>query len=656
MATFLDGAQLAKVENNIAWFYRNNSVWLVNIASGEVLQEYRPIDFELAATPSKSTFINDDNGRQFFIVEYQKKSGPLSYIWQLSKWTMTLVAIKGEEQDIPDIMSQQQPSAAQFNNVFSSVIATRGEVIHRLARHQGHNYHSWLKKSADAPGYTSILQLNLAAIAPEDIQPIPVKIKDKISYYFYSKQQKKLYFQPNDGLTDITHQTHKAHEVGSNIQTLFTMQKQLMVQNQDGTLKLADTQGNLLLAGVTSDWLQTHKNDVIAQLRTLVTKSKSLPALRLQGLSDNQGKSIVAWYDINADKIILSGTGIEANHTLHYRGISSDGKQAWLYNSAEELLYRQPLGSGNQLTFDQRGQNETPRLPAEVWSSNRYISVASTGDKLRLTTQEGAVLLLPKAAGSRDRPQLIAWLAKELTEAQLASKIEALRSQVIPAPFIRLLRTQEKRTPAWYLTEQKTFLRAQGLNGTHELHWLGLAAGQDKAYIHDQTTGDLWLADASESDASERYRFIFLQQDQQDEAGELVLQFAPSNQNRDLILPKLKDVHKVIVAGIAEGDRYVFDDSMLEHYQQITLEELGKKSVIQLPDTLRHLSLHSNGKDLILYHRASDTRINIVNAEQTAESPGGMQIQFGDLPAITVNHLVLCFNKCGHFDKGIYSL
>lgn len=636
-AEFLRGAQLAKIENNIAWFYRDSSAWQVNIADGKVLREYVPINFGSPSTPSKSKMITDDQGRLCFIVEYQKKSGPIRYIWQLTEQAMTLVAIAGEEQDIPDMTAFSFHPDAQLSNT-TYVLATRDKTIHRLSRRDGHNYHSWLKRSEQTNKYVPFLQANMATIAPEDIQPIPVKIGNKISYYFYSHQQQKLYFQPNDGLTQLTHQTRKAHEVRADIQTLFVLQEQLIAQSKDGTLWLADAQGKLHLAGVAANWLQAHRNNVMAHLRKLVTTADTLPALRLQGLSDMQGKSIMAWYDITADKLIQSGAGIEPSHTLNYRGLSSDGKQAWLYDVNNGQLYRQPVISDIQLTLNEKGQSAVSWPPAEPWSSRRYSSVVSTDDKLRLTTKEGAVLLLPKAAGAQDRPQLIAWQVGKQTEAQLATAIESLRDQVTLAPIIRLLKQQEGKAPTWYLTEQKTFLQAHGLNGQHSLHWLGLAAGQSNAYIHDRTTGDLWLTGPSRSTASERYRFIFLQQGKPGELGELMLQYAPSDKKKIIEFPKLKDADRLTVTGKTEGARYILDMSVLDHYRQITIEERGRNAIIRLPDILTHLSLQSEGNDLILYNQASNTRICIINSEQAARR--SMKLQIGDKPAIEINKLV----------------
>ncbi len=628
-AEFLQGAQLVKTDGDTAWFYRDTSVWLVDIASGEILREYIPIDFEYNAAPNKSSVINDDAGNLYLIVEYQKTASSIRYTWQLTEKAMTLIAIAGEGSDLPNINDFFWPLIAQFS-YDRRVMGTRGNEIHLLARRDGHNYHSWLRKSAGETAHQPFLQTNMATIVAEDIQPIPMQIGDKTRYYFYSRQQQTLYFQPDNGLSKTA---VKAHVVKVGIHTLFEIQGQLIAQSNEGTLWLADAQGKLHLTGVTADWLRAHQDDVMAHLRKLVATTDTLPVLRLQGLPDNRGRVVMAWYDIAADRVILGGSGIQVTHALHYRGLSADGKQAWVYDSDNKQLYRQPLEPQTPFTLNEKGQSTTKVPPATRWSSWLYRSAVSAGDHLRLVTDDGAVLLLPKMASTQTYPQLIAWQTGKQTQAQSATAIEALRGQVILAPVIRQLTEQTGQMPTWYLTEQKTFLQAHGLNSEHDLHWLGQSAELPSAhYIHDRTTGDLWLADTFHSTAIGRYRFIFQLQD------ELVLQYDPSNHVNTFILPKFMGMDRIALTGKMAGAHYQLNAATLKYYQQIVIDEQGQQPVIHLPETLTRLVVQSSGQDLILSDHASKTRICIVNAEQAAER--GMKIEIEGISPFSINHLV----------------
>lgn len=594
----------------------------------------------VAIIPTKSHIITGNDDTLYFIVEYQYDSGPVSYIWQLTKQAQQLIAITGDEKDIQEILlliakDDRYVPSAQFATE-QIVPAIGGEQIHLLGRQSGVSYHSWVKKSVGEANYQVFLRMNFAD-APEDIQQFSVNAGNKTSYYFYSPLLKKLYFQPDDGITGKG--ASATHEIKSAIQTLFVLQGQLIAQGEDGILWGTGIQGKLNLMGVTIGWLLKHREDLITALRELVDRENILPAIRLQGLTDAEGNIIMAWYDVAAEKIIQSGSGIDVTHDIHYRGLSLDGDQAWLYDNANGQLYRQPLRQDNALTITEQGQCSAAIPLSERWLAGPYHSVVSAGDKLRLTTEQGAILLLDKAASPHDQPLLIAWqAAAAASEIELAAAVESLRGKLTLAPAIRWL-SEKGQAPVWYLTEQQILLRAENLNADHDLRYLGQVAGDMGSYIHDQFTGEIWQVGGSRPSLSiGMYRFVLIEENQPFK-GELVLQYALSDQVLNRKLPLLEEADRLAVTNQTDGAHYLLDSATLNHYEQIILDDRGKQSVILLPDHGEEgFKVRLHGQDLVWHVPQLKSQIWVFGIEQAGES--GMMFKIGDIPQLPAKQLL----------------
>lgn len=651
-AEFLRGAQLAKVENDQAWLYRDDRAWLVDVATGNVLQEYLPLNASIlsgstkamadrpisAIKPTKSQLISSDGGVLYFIVEYQYESGPVSYTWRLSSQSQQLIGITGEASELQQILLMISDNHADSSlPIFNSEHTLRAEgsqEIHLHGRQDGSNYHSWFNKPEGEQKYQMFLRMNLA-YAPEDIQQISVTIGEKTGYYFYSSSHQKLYFQMGDGIAN--NKSAIAHEVKSNVYSLSIFQGQLAAQCKDGTLWITDEQGNLRLMGVMDNWVLKHRENILIELRDLAIREVTLPAIRLQGIHDSQGNAIMTWYDVVAEKVIQGGAGIDASNDIHYRGLSSDGKQAWLYDNVHRQLYLQPLSQDSEQVLSELGQNISSIPPAKCWSEKQYLSVVSVSDKLQLTTTEGAVLLMSKDAEIGEQLQLIAWQETALTsENQVEAAIEALRGKVHIAPVIRYF-SEKKQTPSWYLTKQKTFIHAQGLDVSHDLRYLGQASGQFGSYIHDQTTGELWQVSPSGDLISVgKYRFISMNENVSLK-GELVLQSVLSDHAIEYKLPQLEDMDRLTISGQTEGARYLLDKALFSHYRQVILDERGNQPVIMLPDLDKGLVRH-NGQDLVWYDPQSKAQLLITNPEKMAER--GMIFKIANAPELPATTLL----------------
>ncbi|EKT60263.1 TcdA/TcdB pore-forming domain-containing protein [Providencia burhodogranariea] len=651
-AEFLRSAQLAKVENDQAWLYRDDRAWLVDIATGNVLQEYLPLNASIlsgstkaiadrpisAIKPIKSQLISSDGGVLYFIVEYQYDSGPVSYTWRLSSQSQQLIGITGEASELQQILLMISDNHADSSlPIFNSEHTLRAEgsqELHLHGRQDGSNYHSWFNKPEGEQKYQMFLRMNLAD-APEDIQQISVTTGEKTDYYFYSSSHQKLYFQMGDGIAN--NKSAIAHEVKSNVDSLSIFQGQLAAQCKDGTLWITDEQGNLRLMGVMDNWVLKHRENILIELRDLAIREATLPAIRLQGIHDNQGKAIMTWYDVAAEKIIQGGAGIDASNDIHYRGLSSDGKQAWLYDNAHRQLYLQPLSQDSEQVLSELGQNISSIPPAKRWSEEQYLSVVPIGDKLQLTTADGAVLLMNKDAEIGKQLQLIAWQETTLiSENQLKAAIEALRVKVLISPVIRYF-SENKQIPSWYLTKQNIFIHAQGLNVNHDLRYLGQSSEQLGSYIHDQSTGELWqVSPSGDSLTLGKYRFIALNENAPLK-GELVLQLASSDRAIEFKLPQLEGMDRLTISGQTEGACYLLDKALFSHYRQVILDERGNQPVIMLPDLDKGLVRH-NGQDLMWYDPQSKAQLLITNPEKMAER--GMIFKIANAPELPATTLL----------------
>ncbi|EKT59872.1 TcdA/TcdB pore-forming domain-containing protein [Providencia sneebia] len=185
-AEFLSGSRLAKVENDQAWLYRDDRAWLVDVPTGRVVREYLPLSPSIhqpaikaiagrvvsSVTPSNSQLIAGDDGVMYFSVQYQYDSGPVGYIWKLTRDKQQLISITGEESDLQQILSMvhDDNSSTSFPllDAEQTVLAGRSQEIHLFGRHKdGTRYHSWYTKSSQNLGYEISLRMNMAN-APED--------------------------------------------------------------------------------------------------------------------------------------------------------------------------------------------------------------------------------------------------------------------------------------------------------------------------------------------------------------------------------------------------------------------------------------------------------------------------------------------------------
>ncbi|MBC8944526.1 TcdA/TcdB pore-forming domain-containing protein [Xenorhabdus indica] len=664
-ADFLNDAELAKVEGNKAWFYRDTTLWQVDIASGEVLRQYLPIKFPGNDQEKISSHVMQGNDQLWFVVERQLDEGRISYTYQVEEEALKLVAVDGNTAMLAtlDEVSKRislpvllDSSDGEFNGLLSPLVANQwftgdlcvperqvkgspAEVISLSGRVAGMDKHYWLQTDGKQP--QNMVKMNRVNPDQEDAG-ILAELKKKNSdlqtltadftlvftttgakpgYYFYSHQRHSLYFQQDNGLSGSP-----ASKVAvDDIRSVSIANKQLVVLSSGGMLWLADDQGSIRLIGVTVDWLlQPHQQGLTAALRQLARDTPDqFSTLLLQGLQDRDGKPVSAWYDSKADLVVQGRVGLNTEHTLVYLGLAEaeaeDGRQAWIFDTDNHQLYRQPLSTETDLKLSEKRVLSGEPAAAEPWllASHQYRSAVRQGNTLRLETPDGAVLLLSADAKMTDRPVLIAWHVQGRPDSQIASAIMALSNEVELPQAVRLF--SEHGYPAWYLPEEGKTLRSSILNSNHVLHYLGQVAGQEASYVHDQTTGELWqVSQVSEGKSTlvGNYRFVNRTPES------LVLQVGQVPLGGKIRLPQLAGTDRLAITGRSKESYYWLSPSeALTHYRHITIDDRGQDSVIRFSDTgIANLSLWRSDQDLVLLHQAAeDTSIRIVNIEQAAQ-------------------------------------
>ncbi|WP_237387987.1 TcdA/TcdB pore-forming domain-containing protein [Xenorhabdus sp. Sc-CR9] len=700
-ADFLSYAELAKVEGDEAWFYRDATLWQVDIATGEVLRQYLPIKLSGNEQEKISSHVMQSNDQLWFVVEQQLDEGRISYTYQVAEKTLKLVAVDGNTAMLAGLEKVSEKislpvsldsSDGDFNGLLAPLAATQwfigdlcaperqvkgspAEVIGLSGQVAGVDRHYWLQ--TDGKQLQNVVRMNRINPDQEDAGILTVlndkkrnnpdqendgilvglndkkrsilaltadftlvftTTGDKPGYYFYSHQRHSLYFQQDNGLSG----TPVSKVAIDDIRSVSIVNKQLVALSSWGMLWLADDQGSVRLIGVTTDWLQLQQKklqqhgqktltDVLKQM-TQDTPDR-FSTLLLLGLQDKDGKPVSAWYDSTKNKVVQSRIGLNTEHTLDYLGLAGDGSQAWIFDTDNHQLYRQPLSTETNFKLsEKRVLSEEPA--AEPWprDGHQYHSAVRQGDTLRLETPDGAVLLLSADANMTDRPMLIAWHLQERTDNQIASAIVALRNEAALPQAVRLF--SERGYPAWYLPKEGKMLRSSELNPDHVLHYLGQVAGQEASYVHDQTTGELWQVSERKSAPVGNYRFVNRTSES------LVLQVGQVPYGEKISLPQLAGIDRLAITGRSDKLCYRLSPSeTLAHYRHITIDDRGQGSAVRFSDSrLANLSLWRSGENLELLHQAlEDTSICIVNLEQAAKR----YIRLESIGAQTLKKIIL---------------
>ncbi|QBY44560.1 TcdA/TcdB pore-forming domain-containing protein [Arsenophonus nasoniae] len=379
-ADFLNKAILAKVEGDKAWFYRDTTIWQVEISTGQLLRQYLPFDFSAASHTDIRSYTIQENGQLLFVIE----QNGMRCVYTVEDAALYLVAIHGSKamlnllnslKQLVDFIGQNKnpvlllSEANQFDaspsldidqldkHVSSATLipSQLAEIVYLSGYNDGQRQHYWLITKGQYEN--NVIHLNLVAQSERDALPhadevianpaqrsaslaefilVATATGESTGYYFYNPQTHALYFQPDNGFSNS-----QAQLVASNIRSLFPINNKLFCQREDGIFSLLDNQGKNVLIGVSQDWLHQHSDRVILDLNKLIDAvPHAADYLILQGLQDREGNPVRAWYDSNVGCIVQAASSLDSNHELIYLGLSNDRREALIYDNDEQQQYR----------------------------------------------------------------------------------------------------------------------------------------------------------------------------------------------------------------------------------------------------------------------------------------------------------------------------
>ena len=616
---FLSDAKLVAQKGDLAWFNKDNQVWLVNIAESRIVAQYRAFGWDYAHGQATSK-VWQENQRLYWSIEQQTNSGHQSkWTYVLDENSMKLVDVNGDIQLLDNLMSDTASNHTGTSSFFqhfqagvggdvnlsadSWIDAGLSDVISVSANKEGQKHRYWiLIGQSDELG---VFKANLSS-QPDDLILALVQNQGEPdqSYFFYSHSQQNLYHQAsNSAQASLI----ALPESSGGLSKVLNNQNQLFAIAEDQTLWLAEQSARL--AGVTSNWLQNNHQQVLAQLQALSdSEFAKLAQLVLLGVKDSQGQAVNLWYDNKSATLIRAGSNLNGKH-LSLLGLTSDQKWAWLYNQDDASLYRQAVVA-DDLVLD-----ENLVLQGDVADAEQFTTLAGEltkaswqGQSLQLLTRDGLVVELGVNADSADKP-ILRGVTLEWQNAHLdrSKAIKALDSEYQLPQQVRLLGSD----PSWYLRDSGRTVTAPGLDADHSLTYLGQSIdGGD--YVFDVDDQVLYLQNLSDRSPLGHFSMALT------EGGtNLVLQSREGDKVQ--ALPRIKGVRSLLWSGNSNDYRYTLGAKDLAHYQQVLIQSRKTDEILELAlENPNALFLQRRGEDLALYDPESQTSILIQQADAAA--------------------------------------
>jgi hypothetical protein len=618
---FLGQALLGGIVEDKAWFYRGADVWQVAIATGKVLVQYRPRTF--GGTITHSHLVQRD-GQLLLAIDELLPDCSVEHIYRVEEASLKLLAIHraGQLFNPGENSLALLSAAAHWRDPLQrmterQVSATCAQVVTCAASQGPTTERQWLVFNSEYL-LPRVVRANLGSALPRDLSLVGSTGGDKPGFYFYDPDKRRAYFQSDEGMPGTLATAVALSEVSA---VRGDDQSPWLALTTEGGVWLLD-RGAARLAGVVARWLSHHREDLAAELGRLARATPArLDNLVLWGLGGLAGKTIGAWYDCAAQRLVQGGGNLDGRHALTYLGLTADDRHAWILDGESQQLYRQALlPAETELTFDEQ-LHPSPAAPdALAWQApQRWIRGQRQGTRLHLESSDGVMVLLPVAATLTERAVLIALRINAHQElAQVGERIAVLRKHYDLPSAVRLL-TEPGQAPGWYLPDSAELLCAPGPQADHQLTYLGKAAGQAGGYIHDEDSGQLWCLDNLQATPAGRYSFVHLSE------GNLILQLDDSSPAYGEPLPLLEEAECLMVSGHSHGvHHYPLGRGLLSHYRQIVIDEQSRDAVISADS--ERLVLQRSGEDLMLYDSDVHTSLLIPDIEQAAQRGTRLQL------------------------------
>lgn len=628
---FLAKARLISVKQDKAWFSHRAELWQVDIVTGQVLKQYRPLRLGVDPELIENSRAWEEGEHLYFAIEQRQSSGH-SVIWtyRVDDDQLKLIAVQGDLGLVAAVNNPSVMNLIDIAQIFPAldqwltptedlepltwVNAKLDRVITLSAKLGELNKRYWIRPGN--LGLHGVISANVDTEIPSDLMLVFVTLTEDPSqsaFYFYSHSKQSLYFQADNGRLG----TQAVKVDISSLKSVFTNNSQLFALRLDGSLFLLDNSGTARLAGVNSDWLKAHSSSLLSSLKDLTTLNDlKLENLALLGLKDTDSKVINAWFDVKQQRLVMGGVNLE-HHTLSYLGLSKDEKYAWIFDASEQTLYKQPLVDPT-LSLQ---LNDTLEVTVNVEEAERYqqlgqgiVRAERQGNHLQLTTPEGLIFNLSNHAELLDEPTLVAVTTRWREEHQSDLK-GSLAFLDYPMATAVKLQGQAVSAPAWYLSQSKQVISSNALNAAHYLEYLGQDnVDANRYFVFDKTTNQLLRVSGNSADSIGYYSFVQLEQ-----ASVLILQADKNHRQAQLNVPRLAGVTSLMITAEKEGQTYVLTAADLAHYHQIVIDDHAEKAQLQLDVTdASSIFVQKRAGDLVLYDIRSQTGVIIRNIEEAS--------------------------------------
>lgn len=605
-AAWLAQAELVAVQGEDAWFSAANSLWRIEIATGEVLSQYRPFGdgritharFWQEGAHLYWEQVEEQGSGEIVLRTYLVEPSRLSLVNINGDETLLEALVKGASLDRKDKAAALlgQPSwqaPSQDLDAHEQVQAEFGHLVTVSGKLSGANQRVWVNPNAPLP--EGVIRPNLAQPLPEDLLfagRLPTDSPEREVFYFYSHKANKLYLQR--GQSGIA-----SDLIVPGLSSVLSDGGQVFALTKEGVVYLQDREGSSVLAALNRQWLEVNRNKLSDALAKAAGNNPSLDGVALLGLTNSDKQVVSAWYDVALQRVIQANKALDGRR-LSYLGVSPDEQYAWLIDNDAGILYRQPIPQHvSDFLVPASLEVASVETHPEAFLTLRdgVQSARRIGNTLRIVSG-GCVLELPMNASLGTPATLVAvsdtWLASQSKDLEHA--FGSWRQDVELAPAIRL----GEASVNWYLSNQRHELSGKGLSSRHVYEYLGQESDGEMHYVVDRSTSKLLVLDAlGHIPARTLGAFSWSRLE-----GNMLSLIAAKGADDHITLPRLAKATSVQVA--AHGKRPVFMIGKQDraHYRRISIDDQSNLSQINLQDTeLTSLLVQRLGAQLVIYDR-----------------------------------------------------
>ncbi|MBS9439733.1 hypothetical protein EAE91_22080 [Photorhabdus noenieputensis] len=680
-------AQLGAVMGNHAYFYDadNAAAWRVDIATGQADAQFEPWFNQNAGQLSR---LWQEGDAIYLTRRYQlreKKEAELSY--RLLGDRMELVSAVGDDallqlsartgqhsHELKTILQGYENNSTQRETPTYTLGArliqpTNAALVTVFGVDTAGVPHRYWIRTSDG----TLIKPNLAPPADQTLHfevheqtrsawPIPADLvlagsiprpADTEVFFFYSKEQKVLFRQEGPGQTVLDANHPSALRINTPaLANLVNLNGSLLAITEDGRVARLDARGQLNYEAVNEHWLKgrTHWWQDLSNI------TDSSATLAVFGVKSTDGDSLLpVWYH-NGQVVVASAALL--GKSLQFLGFETDGTSARLFEPESGKLYRQPVMTANALAtaFGGTGQilSASAQLPsASELTPELHLKAAQQVDTgMRLVTVKGEILLRT----NNGELQLVG-VNKGWQQNNLAQLPQALTKLADQWQAKGILTLQDNKEPGWFDIDSSQIFSGNGIPVSHNLSFVGIAAGEKAAYVYSPTTQALYQI--KDGNAQMLNKFTGVERI----GSSLLLQGGGVGGSKDDLTPPLiAGVDSVVLHGGADSDTYRLSQAMWSHYHTIVIDNDDRgqaldRLILPLADP-ESILVNRHDDDLMLTDSSNGTAVvvrQVFGSQPMAHRHLQIELEGSSL-VINVDHLIEGFTQQGYTTKGLVEL